>query len=423
MPRTVMKFGGTSVANLERIRAVAQIVKREVDAGKGVAVVVSAMAGETNRLVGLCQEAGEPAASLDARGIEYDAVVATGEQVTSGLLALTLQNMGYRARSWQGWQIPLKTDMAHGKARIQDIEPDEIGAAIDGGEIAVVTGFQGIGPDKRIATLGRGGSDTSAVALAAAIGATSCDIYTDVDGVYTTDPRITKQARRIPKISFEEMLEMASVGAKVLQTRSVELAMAYKTPLRVLSSFDPVDAPGPGTLICDEEDIVEQNIVSAVTPAKDEAKISLLTVPDEPGRAAKIFSTLAEANINVDMIVQSPSRDAGNANITFTTNEAEIDRAMDVLTAHQEEIGFSKLQEERDVAKISVIGVGMKSHAGVASLMFKTLSDRGINIHNISTSEIKISVLIDAEYAELAVRALHQAYDLDKSAQDGGAAA
>ncbi len=411
-----MKFGGTSVANVERIRAVAQIVKREADAGRGVAVVVSAMAGETNRLVELCREIGQPAPALDARDLEYDAIVATGEQVTSGLLALTMQQMGYRARSWQGWQIPLKTDAAHGKARIREIPEDAIGEAIDSGEIAVVSGFQGVSPAQRIATLGRGGSDTSAVALAAAIGAATCDIYTDVDGVYTTDPRIMKQARRIPKISFEEMLEMASVGAKVLQTRSVELAMAYKTPLRVLSSFDPPDAPGPGTLICDEDDIVEQNIVSAVTPAMDEATISLLAVPDEPGRAAKIFTVLADANVNIDMIVQSPSREAGHANISFTMSEADIDRAVSVLKEQQKTIGFSALQEDRDVAKISVIGVGMKSHAGVASVMFKTLADRGINIQNISTSEIKISVLIESEYAELAVRALHQAYELDKPA-------
>lgn len=416
MARIVMKFGGTSVADLERIRAVSQIVKREADAGHSVAVVVSAMAGETNRLVALCNEAGPPAPALDVRNIEYDAIVATGEQVTAGVLALVMQSMGYRARSWQGWQIPLKTDVAHGKARIKEIPEGDIGAAIDGGEIAIVTGFQGIAPDGRVSTLGRGGSDTSAVALAAAIGAATCDIYTDVDGVYTTDPRLTKQARRIEKISFEEMLEMASVGAKVLQTRSVELAMAYKTRLRVLSSFDPPDAPGPGTLICDEEEIVEQSIVSGVTPSRDEATISLLAVPDEPGRAALIFSTLAEANINIDMIVQSPSREGGHANISFTMSEADIAPAADVLRRCQKEIGFSDIQEDRNVAKISVIGVGMKSHAGVAATMFKTLAERGINIQNISTSEIKISVLIDAEYVELAVRALHSAYGLDKTA-------
>lgn len=415
MARIVMKFGGTSVASLERVRASAAFVRREVDAGHSVAVVVSAMAGETNRLVALCAEAGEPAPALDARHIEYDAVVATGEQVTAGLMALVLQNLGYRARSWQGWQIPLKTDLAHGKARIASIDAEQIGEAIEGGEIAVVTGFQGIAPDGRVATLGRGGSDTSAVALAAAVGAARCDIYTDVDGVYTTDPRLTKKARRIERISYEEMLEMASVGAKVLQTRSVELAMAHKVPLRVLSSFDPPDAPGPGTIICDEDDIVEHNIVSTVTPDFDEATVTILAVPDEPGRAAAIFDALADANINIDMIVQSASREHGFANISFTSKEADLDRAVDVLQAKQEAVGFKTLQTDRRVAKVSVVGVGMKSHAGVAATMFRTLADKGINIRNISTSEIKISVLIDADAAEYAVRILHEAYGLDKS--------
>lgn len=417
MSRIVMKFGGTSVANLQRIRAVAAHVRREADAGKSVAVIVSAMAGETNRLVSLCEEAGEPAPALDARDIEYDAVVASGEQVTSALLALVLQNLGYRARSWQGWQIPLKTDMAHGKARIAEIEGEAIGEAMDNGEIAIVAGFQGIAPDGRIATLGRGGSDTSAVALAAAVGAERCDIYTDVDGVYTTDPRLTKQARRIGKISYEEMLEMASLGAKVLQTRSVELAMAYNVPLRVLSSFEPPDAQGPGTVICDEDDIVEQNIVSTVTPDFNDASVTILAVPDEPGRAAEIFLSLAEANVNIDMIVQSASREPGFANISFTTKEGELDRALEVLSAVQEKIGFKSLQSDRRVAKVSVIGLGMKSHAGVASTMFKTLADKGINIQNISTSEIKISVLIDADAAEYAVRVLHEAYGLDDNKQ------
>ncbi len=414
MSRIVMKFGGTSVANLERIRAVAAIVRREVDAGHSVAVVVSAMAGETNRLAALCEEAGEPAPALDARNVEYDAVVATGEQASSGLLALVMQNLGYRARSWQGWQIPVRTDRAHGKARIAEIGDTDISEAIDQGEVAVVAGFQGIAPGARIATLGRGGSDTSAVALAAAIKADRCDIYTDVDGVYTTDPRISKQARRIPRISYEEMLEMASVGAKVLQTRSVELAMAYKVRLRVLSSFDPPDAPGPGTTICDEDDIVEQNIVSTVTPDFDEAAVTILAVPDEPGRAAGIFMALADANINIDMIVQSSSREPGFANISFTTKEAELDRAVELLEREQEKIGFKSLQSDRKVAKVSVIGVGMKSHAGVAATMFKALADKGINIQNISTSEIKISVLINADAAEYAVRVLHEAYGLDK---------
>lgn len=417
MSRIVMKFGGTSVANLQRIRAVAAIVRREVDAGKSVAVVVSAMAGETNRLVSLCEEAGDPAPALDARDIEYDAAVATGEQVTSALLARVMQNLGYLARSWQGWQIPLQTDQAHGKARIVEIDGDIIGDTMDNGEVAVVAGFQGIAPGRRISTLGRGGSDTSAVALAAAVGAERCDIYTDVDGVYTTDPRLTKQARRIEKISFEEMLETASLGAKVLQTRSVELAMAYRVPLRVLSSFDPPDAPGPGTIICDEEDIVEQNIVSTVTPDFNEASVTILAVPDEPGRAAGIFTALAEANINIDMIVQSASRELGYANISFTTKEGDLDRALDVLAKEQERVGFKSLQSDRRVAKVSVIGLGMKSHAGVAATMFKILADKGINIQNISTSEIKISVLIDADAAEYAVRVLHEAYGLDKVKQ------
>ena len=408
-----MKFGGTSVANMDRIRAISAIVRREADAGHAVAVVVSAMAGETNRLVELCQDAGEPAPALDARNIEHDAIVATGEQVTSGLLALVMQNLGYRARSWQGWQIPLKTDRAHGKARIVDIEGSDIIEAMENGEVAIVAGFQGVAETGRIATLGRGGSDTSAVALAAAIEADRCDIYTDVDGVYTTDPRLTKQARRIGKISYEEMLEMASVGAKVLQTRSVELAMAYHVPLRVLSSFDPPDAPGPGTVICDEENIVEQNIVTTVTPDFHEASVTILAVPDEPGRAAGIFTALADANINIDMIVQSASREPGYANISFTTKEAEVDRAIETINAQKEKIGFSSLQSDRNVAKVSVIGVGMKSHAGVASTMFNSLAEKGINIQNISTSEIKISVLIDADAAEYAVRILHEAYGLE----------
>ncbi len=415
MARIVMKFGGTSVADLDRIRNVARFVRREVDDGHSVIVVVSAMSGQTNALVALAEEAGPAAAALDARYVEYDAIVSTGEQVTSGLLALVLQNLGYRARSWQGWQLPTETDQRHGRARILRIPEEPLGSAIDSGEIAIVAGFQGVSENSRITTLGRGGSDTTAVALAAAIHADRCDIYTDVDGVYTTDPRITKQARRIDRISYEEMLEMASVGAKVLQTRSVELAMAYNVRLRVLSSFDPPDAPGQGTIICDEEEIVEQQIVSAVTPALDEAKISLLAVRDEPGRAAKIFTLLADANINVDMIVQSPSRDPGAANISFTMTEADLDRAVELLTVQKEAIGYSTLQKDHNVAKISVIGVGMKSHAGVASTMFQILAERGINIQNISTSEIKISVLIDSEYTELAVRALHQAYGLDKA--------
>ena len=417
MGRIVMKFGGTSVANLDRIRAAAAFVRREVDSGHSVAVVVSAMAGETNRLVELCRSAGEPAPALDARDVEYDAVVASGEQVTSGLMALVMQNLGYRARSWHGWQIPLRTDKDHGRARIDSIDDEALRDAVDSGEIAIVAGFQGVSPEGRIATLGRGGSDTSAVALAAAIGAARCDIYTDVDGVYTTDPRIIKHARRIEKISFEEMLEMASLGAKVLQTRSVELAMAYKVPVRVLSSFDPPDAPGPGTLICDEDDIVEKNIVTTVTPDFDDATVTILAVPDEPGRAAAIFTALAQGSVNIDMIVQSASREAGFANISFTTKEVDLERAVAVLTPLQSKIGFKALQSDRHIAKVSVIGVGMKSHAGVAATMFKTLAEKGINIQNISTSEIKISVLINSDAAEYAVRVLHEAYGLEGPSQ------
>jgi len=418
-PRIVMKFGGTSVADLPRIRAVADMVEAEVATGAGVAVVVSAMAGETNRLVDLVRDAGAPSAALDAEGFEYDAVVSSGEQVTSGLLALVLQNRGYRARSWQGWQIPLKTDGAHGKARIADIPAAPLGDCVDGGEIAIVAGFQGIDETGRIATLGRGGSDTTAVAIAAALHARRCDIYTDVDGVYTTDPRITRQARRLERVSYEEMLELASMGAKVLQSRSVELAMAHDVRLRVLSSFIPPGGVNPGTIICGEDDIVEKQIVSGVAVSRDEARISLLGVIDEPGRAASVFDHLARANVNVDMIVQSPSRDANAANISFTLPEDDLGRAADLLNALKDQIGFNSLKAERDVAKVSVVGVGMKSHAGVASTMFRALADRGINIHNISTSEIKISVLIDSEYAELAVRSLHSAYGLDRSARDG----
>ncbi|MBY0421172.1 MAG: aspartate kinase, partial [Parvularculaceae bacterium] len=403
--RLVMKFGGTSVADVARMRNVARFVRREVDSGHSVIVVVSAMAGETNRLVALCAEAGPPAPALDMRGVEYDVVVATGEQVVSGLLALVLQNLGYRARSWQGWQIPLLTDGAHGKARIADFDAAPLAEAADEGEIAIVSGFQGLAPGSRVSTLGRGGSDTTAVAIAAAVGADRCDIYTDVDGVYTTDPRICKTAQRIDKISFEEMLELASVGAKVLQTRSVELAMAYKVPVRVVSSFDNPEAPGRGTTIVDEEDIVEKKIVSGITLSRDEAGVSLLQVPDEPGKAASIFVLLADANINVDMIVQSPSRQPGAANISFTLPEGELERATQLLNDAKGAIGFTDLARERDIVKVSVVGVGMKSHAGVAATMFKALAGRGINIKNISTSEIKISVLIDAQYAELAVRA------------------
>jgi aspartate kinase len=410
MARIVMKFGGTSVADLDRIRHVAARVAREVAAGNEVAVVVSAMAGATNTLVGWCTQL---SALHDAR--EYDAVVATGEQVTAGLLAIALQTLGVDARSWQGWQIPLATDGAHGKARIQSIEGAELVRRMGAGQVPVVAGFQGIGPDHRVTTLGRGGSDTSAVALAAALGAERCDIYTDVDGVYTTDPRIVARARKLAKIAYEEMLELASVGAKVLQTRSVELAMKERVRVQVLSSFDDGTSLGgdlPGTLVVDEDEIVEQEIVSGIAYSRDEAKVTVRGVPDRPGVAASIFVPLSAASINVDMIVQNVSAD-GTTDVTFTLGGTDLPRAEKTLAEHQAEIGFCKLLADRDVAKISVVGVGMRSHAGVASTMFRTLAAKGINIQVISTSEIKVSVLIGAEYTELAVRALHTAYGLD----------
>ena len=420
MAVVVMKFGGTSVANIERIRNVARHVKREVDAGNKVAVVVSAMSGVTNQLVGWVKEA-SPTRIYDP--VEYDTVVATGEQVTAGLLAIALQDMGYKARSWTGWQIPVKTSTAHGSARILDIPGDEISNHINAGEIAVVTGFQGIEPKQnRVATLGRGGSDTSAVALAVALKADVCDIYTDVDGVYTTDPRIVPKAQRLPKISYEEMLEMASLGSKVLQTRSVELAMVYRVRTRVLSSFvapeamkavDMKNLEDIGTIVCDEDEIVEQQVVSGIAYAKDEAKVTILKVDDKPGVAARIFGPLAEANINVDMIVQNVTPDGKQTDMTFTIQAAELPRALEVLKNAKSEIGPFEVKSSADVVKISVIGIGMRSHAGVAAQMFKALSDKGINIHAISTSEIKISVLIDAAYAELAVRTLHSTYGLD----------
>ncbi len=409
-----MKFGGTSVADLERIRRVARLVAAEVETGKQVAVVVSAMAGKTNELVAWTDGAGAAAQGLPASDDEYDVVVASGEQVTAGLLAMTLRNMGLNARSWMGWQVPIITDDAHGKARIDDIPPEKLGAALDAGEIAVIAGFQGVDRQGRIATLGRGGSDTSAVAIAAAVGG-ACDIYTDVDGVYTTDPRIEQKARKLARISYEEMLEMASLGAKVLQTRSVELAMAHHTPLRVLSSFvEPGEAPGQGTIVCDEEEIVEKRIVSGVAYSRDEAKISLFGLPDTPGVSSKIFGALADANVNVDMIVQSHARSEGAANMEFTVGKRDAARAVEIVRAAQKEIGFEDVQSNEDVAKVSVIGVGMRSHAGVAKTMFTALAEKGVNIQVISTSEIKISVLIDAAYTELAVRALHSAYELDK---------
>ncbi|MGE0457457.1 MAG: aspartate kinase [Bauldia sp.] len=412
MARLVMKFGGTSVADIPRIKNVAQHVKREVDAGHEVAVVVSAMSGATNQLVAWTREI---APFHDAR--EYDVVVASGEQVTSGLLALALQEIGINARSWQGWQIPLRTDRAHGAARIESIECDLLIERLGEGQVAVVAGFQGIAPDNRVATLGRGGSDTSAVALAAAIGAERCDIYTDVDGVYTTDPRIVPKAQRLDKVSFEEMLEMASLGAKVLQVRSVELAMVKGVRTFVRSSFDkpdevPADKP-VGTLICDEEEIVEKKTVTGIAYSKDEGQITLRRVMDKPGVAASVFGPLADANINVDMIVQNVSEDGSTTDLTFTVPIAEYERSRKVLEGKRAEIGYQLMQGSTDVAKVSVIGIGMRSHAGVASEAFHALAARGINIRAISTSEIKISVLIDAPFTELAVRTLHSLYGLD----------
>ncbi len=411
MARLVMKFGGTSVADLDRIRRVARHVKREVDAGHQVAVVVSAMAGETNRLVELCRDASP---MHDAR--EYDSIVASGEQVSSGILAIVLQAMGVDARSWLGWQITLKTDDAHGAARIADIDSKKLLERLDMGQVAVIAGFQGIAPDDRIATLGRGGSDTSAVAIAAAIEAERCDIYTDVDGVYTTDPRIVPQARRLDKVSFEEMLEMASSGAKVLQVRSVELAHVYNVRTFVRSSFTAPDDPSilnadipPGTLICSEDEIVEQQVVTGIAYAKDEAQISLRRVPDTPGIAAKIFGPLADANINVDMIVQIVSESGNETDITFSTPASDFERAIETLN----KAGFDDVGGDKGLVKVSVIGVGMRSHAGVAATAFKALSQKGINIIAITTSEIKISILIDAAYTELAVRTLHSVYGLD----------
>ncbi len=403
MARIVMKFGGTSVADLDRVRVVAGRVKREVDAGHEVAVVVSAMAGATNQLVAWCQTLSP---LHDAR--EYDAVVGSGEQVTSGLLAIALQEQGVEARSWQAWQVPIRTDNAHGKARITAIEGAELIRRMRVGQVAVITGFQGLGPDNRLTTLGRGGSDTSAVALAAALRADRCDIYTDVDGVYTTDPRIVAKARKLDKITYEEMLELASVGAKVLQTRSVELAMNERVRVQVLSSFHDL----PGTLVVDEDEIVEKQNVAGIAYSRDEAKITVRRLPDRPGIAAAIFGPLSEQNVNVDMIVQNVSAD-GMTDMTFTVGKADLPRARAALDARRAEVGYAELLADPDVAKVSVVGVGMRSHAGVANTMFRALADKGINIQVISTSEIKVSVLIGAEYTELAVRALHTAYGLD----------
>lgn len=415
MARIVMKFGGTSVADIDRIRNVARHVKREVDNGHEVAVVVSAMSGKTNELVGWTREASP---MHDAR--EYDVVVSSGEQVTSGLLAITLQSMGVNARSWQGWQIPIRTSGAHGAARIEDIDGSDLVRRFGEGQVAVIAGFQGIGPDNRVATLGRGGSDTSAVAIAAGVNADRCDIYTDVDGVYTTDPRVEPKARRLSKIAFEEMLEMASLGAKVLQVRSVELAMVHKVRMFVRSSFEDPDAEGmgdfdnpPGTLICDEDEILEQEVVTGIAYSKDEAQISLRRLSDSPGVSAAIFGPLSDEYINVDMIVQNISEDGTHTDMTFTLPSGDVDKALAVLEKEKQNIGFDVVQSETGLVKVSVIGIGMRSHAGVAATAFKAMAEKGINIKAITTSEIKISILIDSEYAELAVRTLHSVYELD----------
>jgi aspartate kinase len=414
MARIVMKFGGTSMAGIERIRSVAGRVKREVAAGNQVAVVVSAMAGETDRLVGFCREASP---LYDAR--EYDVVVSAGEQITSGLLAIALQAIGVPARSWMGWQLPIHTDDAHAKARIGTIDTDALDASLSAGEVAVIPGFQGLAPGNRVTTLGRGGSDTSAVAVAAAMKADRCDIYTDVDGVYTTDPRIVPRARKLAKVTYEEMLELASVGAKVLQTRSVGLAMKEKVRVQVLSSFTGEDAPMadtlPGTMIVGEEEIddVERQLITGIAHDKNEAKITLTNVPDKPGAVSSVFEPLAAANINVDMIIQNIAHGSKSTDVTFTVPAADLPRSLETLNQAREAIGFGDIVHDTRVAKVSVVGVGMRSHAGVASTMFSTLGARGINIQAISTSEIKVSVLIHEDETELAVRVLHSAYGLD----------
>jgi aspartate kinase len=417
MARIVMKFGGTSMAGIDRIRRVAQIVKQQADAGHEVAVVVSAMAGDTDRLVNFCREASslyDPA--------EYDVVVASGEQVTSGLLAIALQSLGAKARSWLGWQMPIRTVEAHSKARIDSIDGEALVAAMQSGEIAIIPGFQGISEAGRVTTLGRGGSDTSAVAIAAAVKADRCDIYTDVDGVYTTDPRIVTRARKLDKVTFEEMLELASVGAKVLQTRSVGLAMKEGVRIQVLSSFTDENTNWtaddlPGTMIVGEDEMeiedMERQLITGIAHDKNEAKITLTRVPDKPGAVATIFAPLADAAINVDMIIQNVGREKGETDVTFTVPNVDLDRAMQVLEEAKEQIGFNRLIPDTNVAKISVVGVGMKSHAGIAATMFKALAERGVNIQAITTSEIKVSVLIEEDYTELALRVLHTAYGLD----------
>jgi len=418
MALLVMKFGGTSVADIERIRHVGARVKQEVDAGNQVIVVVSAMAGVTNQLVDYCLQMNDLV--TDAARADYDQVVASGEQVTSGLLALHLQTIGVKARAWAGWQIPLVSDSMHSKARIDRIETDAILKSVAEGQVAVVAGFQGITPEGRISTLGRGGSDTTAVALAAAFNAERCDIYTDVDGVYTCDPRIVKKARKLDKVSYEEMLEMASLGSKVLQTRSVELAMNYKVKVQVLSTFDARLAGDlPGTLLVEEEDIVEKQRVTGIAYSKDEARVTLTHVENKPGVSASIFGPLADKGINVDMIVQNVTEDGRSTDLTFTVGKSDVERALEIVKTTPGMPAFDKVLTDAGVAKISVIGVGMRSHAGVAADMFRVLAEKNINIIVISTSEIKISVLIDEAYIELALRSLHTAYGLDAVEERG----
>lgn len=401
-----MKFGGTSVGDLDKIKNVAQKVKKEVENGNQVCVVVSAMSGVTNQLVEYVEQS---SSSYDP--IEYDAVVSSGEQVTAGLLALNLQELGVTARSWLGWQAGIETSKAHARARIENIEGSKIVEYLETGGVSVIAGFQGYSKESmRITTLGRGGSDTSAVALAVGIKADRCDIYTDVDGVYTCDPRVVKNARKLESISFEEMLELSSLGSKVLQTRSVEIAMNYKMPLQVLSSFEDL----PGTLIKDEDENMEKQVVVGVTAQKDEAQIVLSNIPDEPGKVAQVFGRIAEANINVDMIIQTTSGDNKTTDITFTVPENDLDKSVKILEDAKSEIGFEKLFSDKAVAKVSVVGVGMRSHTGVGQTVFQTLADKNINIKDISTSEVKISVLIEQDYVELAQRALHEAFELDK---------
>ena len=413
MARIVMKFGGTSVGDLDRIRRVARIVAREADAGNEVAVVVSAMSGETNKLIALADDLSSDSDKGGSLDDEYDVIAATGEQVTTGLLSIALRRLGVIARSWQGWQLPLRTDDAHSKARIDAIETDAINSSLKDGCVAVCAGFQGIAPTGRISTLGRGGSDTSAVALAVALKADRCDIYTDVDGIYTTDPRIVPAASRLNRIAFEEMLELASLGAKVLQVRSVELAMNNNLPLRVLTSFNENPDENPGTLVCEEDAMMEERVVSGVAYSRDEARITLVHLTDEPGVVARVCKVMAEANIIVDMIVQGRASTSNVANLTFTVGKRDVEKTLKALDQNQKEIGFESYKHDDNVSKVSIVGIGMRSHSGVAQTMFEALAERNINVEVIATSEIKISVLIDSEYTELAVRALHSAFELE----------